>query len=215
MDSGKLAIYRVMGIIYLIQCIYLGIKRRREKNFYHEPKLLNFFSAGAGLAVLLYDFIGIWELGTNSDEKLAVKLLGILLLLVIFAFYRNFSTGKKYTVHNISKADLETILFQTLEKYGLEYRKKEESPHAMDTEIFLDQYDASVRMNQRAGNGKNFELVFIRFGSVYYFEEIVLDMKERVNESTKASRLRGISEFAAAIAILAFAAWLGVFKQNL
>jgi len=209
MDSGRLAIYYVTAVFFLLQCIYLAIKKRKDKNFYHEPAYINLFSAGAGVILLLYDYYRVWGFGTDRDTNIAIILLGILILVLLFVIFRNLSEGKKYTVHNIDKANLETILFQTFEKYELKYKKEENRPLAMDTEIFLEEYDASVKMNQSGGSGKNFQLVFVKFDHVYYFEDIILDIKEGINKSTQASRFRGVSEMALAVGIVLGAFWLG------
>lgn len=209
MDNVRQEIYMVLGTVWFFQCIYMGIKKRKDKNFYHDPKLLNLLSGGAGIIPLLYDLMRLWELDIDSDSYLAVILLGIMVLLaVVFIVFRSFFAGKKYTVYNIAKADLEAILLQTLKKYELEYKKEEKNPHSMDTKILLGQYDASVEMTQRGGSGTTFDLVFEKFDQVYRFEDIVVDMKESINECTKAGRFRGMGEFAAAIGVVLFVVWI-------
>lgn len=209
MDSGKMQLYLVIGAILLLQSIYLGLKKRKDKNFYREPKAINLLSGVTGIVLLLYDLTGLWELTVYRDERIAVIMAGLMVLLLIFIVYRNFSTGEKYTVHNIDKAELEKILLGALDKYKLEYSKKEpKSKYSQESEVLLEQYNASARITTKGGSGKLFELVFNRFDQVYYFEDIVLDMKDSINKSTKAGRFRGIQEFAVAIGIVALAAWL-------
>lgn len=212
MDSVKYAILILMAIVFLFQSIFLFIRKRRDKNFCSEPRALGFMSTGMGLAIILYDFFQIWDLGTDSDSKTAIVLLGIIILLLIFAIYRNLSTGKKYTVTKIDKKDLDTILFETLDKYQLAYSIDKKNSQSMVTKVLLEEYDASIGMNQSGGSGKNFVLVFEKFDGVYYFEDIVLDMKERVNKTTKAGRFRGIGELAAAAFILVSAVWLRTLR---
>ncbi len=208
MDSGKLAIYILIGLVMLLNCVYTGIKKRRDKNFYQEPGLINLLSASAGTILLVYDFAGLWKFDVDRDSRLAVFLVGILVLLAIFVAFRNLLAGKKYTVHNIEKKNLEQILIKTLERYELEYEKEERHPQSMVNNIMLVQYDASLEITQRGGKGTTFDLVFKKFEHVYYFEDIILDIRNSVNESSEADRLRGIYEFAAAAAILLIAGWL-------
>ena len=212
MDSVKYAILTLMAIVFLFQSIFLFIRKRRDKNFCSEPRVLGFMSTGMGLAIILYDFFQIWDLGTDSDSKTAIVLLGTIILLLIFVIYRNLSTGKKYTVTKIDKKDLDTILFETLDKYQLAYSIDKKNSQSMVTKVLLEECDASIEMNQSGGSGKKFVLVFEKFDGVYYFEDIVLDMKERVNQSTKAGRLRGIGELAAVAFILVSAVWLRTLR---
>jgi len=209
MDSGRQAVYIVIGVLWLFQDIYMAIIKRKDKNFYKEPKLINLLTGGISIVLLLYDFAGVWEPGMDRGTDIVIVSL-VLVLLMIFLVYRNFSTGKNYTVNNISKTDLKEILLRTLEKYGLEYTVKEKHPDSILFEVFLEEYDASVKMTQKGGSGKNFQLVFVKFDHVYYFEDIILDIKEGINKSTQASRFRGVSEMALAVGILAAGFWLNV-----
>lgn len=207
MESGRYAILVLMATVFLLQSVYLFIKKRRDKNFCSEPRILGFMSTGLGLAIILYDFFGIWDFDLDSASKTAIALLAIMILLLIFVASRSFSSGKKFTVTNIEKKDLEEILFGTLNKYQLAYSTDKKDSQSMVSKVQLEESDASIKINQSGGNGKNFVLVFEKFEQVYYYEDIIIDMKERVNQVAKAGRLRGIGELAAAAAIIAFALW--------
>jgi len=210
MENIRQEIYMAIGTLWSFQCIYLGIKKRKGKNFYHEPKLMNLLPTGGSTLLLVYDFMEAWKLGTDSVSNFNIILLGILVLSTVFVVFRSFLGGKKYTVYNIAKTDIEAILLQTLKKYELECKKEEKNPHSIVTKILLEQYDASVEMTQRGGSGTTFDLVFEKFDRVYNFEDIVADIKESINESTKVSRFRGVHEFAAAIGIVLFFVWMSI-----
>jgi hypothetical protein len=55
-------------------------------------------------------------------------------------------------------------------------------------------------------------LEFNGLDQLYDFENIIEDMKERVNGTTKANRLRGIGELAAAACLLVFVAWVRITR---
>ena len=69
MESGRYAILVLMATVFLLQSVYLFIKKRRDKKFCSEPSILGFMSRGRGLAIILYDFFGIWDFDLDSDSK--------------------------------------------------------------------------------------------------------------------------------------------------
>lgn len=210
MESGRLIIHNLIILSLLIQGLYSFILKRRDKNFYSESKLITMLSSGSGMVLLLYDFLCLrrFEDDFDSDGKVAVIFLGIMLLMLIFTFLRTNLYVKKYTAANINKGQLETILTETLGEYNLAYETKKDHPQSMVTKLVLEEYDASIEVTQRGGSGKNFALQFKGFDQIYDFDNIIEDMKQRINGVSKAGRFRGAGDLALAAALLIFVAWM-------
>jgi hypothetical protein len=133
------------------------------------------------------------------------------MIAILFILINSFS-GRKYNVTNIGKDELETILAEVLGEYKLAYKKIKGHPQSMVTKITLEEYDSSIEVTQRGGGGRSFVLEFKGFSQVYDFDNIIEDMKERVNGTTKANRFRGIGELAAAACLLVFVAWVKITR---
>ena len=164
---------------------------------------------------MVYNYMLLWEfeIGNDSDARTAIILLGILVIIAILFILKNSYSGKKYTVTNIDRNELEKILAEVLGEYKLAYKKTKDHPQSMVTKIILEEeYDASIEVTQRGSGGRAFVLEFKGFDQLYDFENIIEDMKERVNGTTKANRLRGIGELAAAACLLVFVAWVRITR---
>jgi hypothetical protein len=117
-------------------------------------------------------------------------------------------------VRNIDKNDLERILFETFDKYGLAYRIDDKNPQTMVTTILLDEYDASAEITQKGGSGKNFVIAFKKFSQIYYRQDVLLDIKEKINQTTKAKRYRGVGDLVSILVLIIFAAWFFSYTKG-
>ena len=186
MESSRVIIHNLIILSFLIHGLYSFLIKRRDKNFYSESKLISMLSSGSGIILLLYDFtfLGMDEYNLDNDSKMAIILLGILLLIYIIFFLKSNLSGKKYNITNIDKGDFDTILSETLQKYGLAYKIDKNNSQSMVTKITIEEeYDASIEVTQRGGGGRSFALEFKGFSQVFDFDNIIQDMKERVNET--------------------------------
>jgi hypothetical protein len=198
----------------LIQGFYLFIIKRRDKNFYRDSGPLNMLSTGLGIILMVYNYMLLWEfeIGNDSDAKTAVMLLGILVTIAVLFILKNFFSGKKYTATNIDRDKLETILAEVLGEYELTYKKTKDHPQSMVTKITLEEYDSFIEVTQRGSGGRAFVLEFNGLDQLYDFENIIEDLKERINDTTKANRFRGIGDLAAVAGILVFFAWVRITR---
>ena len=214
MDSGSVFLNYLILVSILIQGFYLFIIKRRDKNFYRDSGPLNMLSAGLGIILMVYNYMLLWEfeIGNDSDAKTAVMLLGILVTIAILFILKNFFSGKKYTATNIDRDKLETILAEVLGEYELTYKKTKDHPQSMVTKITLEEYDSFIEVTQRGSGGRAFVLEFNGLDQLYDFENIIEDLKERINDTTKANRFRGIGDLAAVAGILVFFAWVRITR---
>ncbi|HZX47403.1 MAG TPA: hypothetical protein VFF83_09030 [Clostridia bacterium] len=210
MDSGSVFLNYLILVSILIQGSYLFIIKRRDKNFYRDSGPLNMLSAGLGIILMVYNYMLLWEfeIGNDSDAKTTVMLLGILVTIAILFILKNFFSGKKYTATNIDRDKLETILAEVLGEYKLAYKKTKDHPQSMVTKITLEEYDSFIEVTQRGSGGRAFVLEFNGLDQLYDFENIIEDLKERINDTTKANKFRGIGDLAAVAGILVFFAWV-------
>lgn len=214
MDSGSVFLNYLILVSILIQGFYLFIIKRRDKNFYRDSGPLNMLSAGLGIILMVYNYMLLceFEIGNDSDAKTTVMLLGILVTIAILFILKNFFSGKKYTATNIDRDKLETILAEVLGEYKLAYKKTKDHPQSMVTKITLEEYDSFIEVTQRGSGGRAFVLEFNGLDQLYDFENIIEDLKERINDTTKANRFRGIGDLAAVAGILAFFAWVRITR---
>lgn len=214
MDSGSVFLNYLILVSILIQGFYLFIIKRRDKNFYRDSGPLNMLSAGLGIILMVYNYMLLWEfeIGNDSDAKTAVMLLGILVTIAVLFILKNFFSGKKYTATNIDRDKLETILAEVLGEYELTYKKTKDHPQSMVTKITLEEYDSFIEVTQRGSGGRAFVLEFNGLDQLYDFENIIEDLKERINDTTKANRFRGIGDLAAVAGILVFFAWVRITR---
>lgn len=214
MDSGSVFLNYLILLSILIQGFYLFIIKRRDKNFYRDSGPLNMLSTGLGIILMVYNYMLLWEfeIGNDSDAKTAVMLLGILVTIAILFILKNFFSGKKYTATNIDRDKLETILAEVLGEYELTYKKTKDHPQSMVTKITLEEYDSFIEVTQRGSGGRAFVLEFNGLDQLYDFENIIEDLKERINDTTKANRFRGIGDLAAVAGILVFFAWVRITR---
>lgn len=214
MDSGSVFLNYLILVSILIQGFYLFIIKRRDKNFYRDSGPLNMLSTGLGIILMIYNYMLLWEfeIGNDSDAKTAVMLLGILVTIAILFILKNFFSGKKYTATNIDRDKLETILAEVLGEYELTYKKTKDHPQSMVTKITLEEYDSFIEVTQRGSGGRAFVLEFNGLDQLYDFENIIEDLKERINDTTKANRFRGIGDLAAVAGILVFFAWVRITR---
>lgn len=212
MDSGSAFLNYLILISILIQSFYLFIIKRRDKNFYKESAPINMLSTALGIILMVNNYMLLLEfdIGDDSDAKIAIILLAILVMIAILFILINSFSGRKYNVTNIGKDELETILAEVLGNTSLHIKIKGH-PQSMVTKITLEEYDSSIEVTQR-GRGRSFVLEFKGFSQVYDFDNIIEDMKERVNGTTKANRFRGIGELAAAACLLVFVAWVKITR---
>lgn len=210
MDSGSVFLNYLILVSILIQGSYLFIIKRRDKNFYKDSGPLNMLSAGLGIILMVYNYMLLceFEIGNDSDAKTTVMLLGILVTIAILLILKNFFSGKKYTATNIDRDKLETILAEVLGEYKLAYKKTKDHPQSMVTKITLEEYDSFIEVTQRGSGGRAFVLEFNGLDQLYDFENIIEDLKERINDTTKANKFRGIGDLAAVAGILVFFAWV-------
>lgn len=214
MDSGSVFLNYLILVSILIQGFYLFIIKRRDKNFYRDSGPLNMLSTGLGIILMVYNYMLLWEfeIGNDSDAKTAVMLLGILVTIAVLFILKNFFSGKKYTATNIDRDKLETILAEVLGEYKLAYKKTKDHPQSMVTKITLEEYDSFIEVTQRGSGGRAFVLEFNGLDQLYDFENIIEDLKERINDTTKANRFRGIGDLAAVAGILVFFAWVRITR---
>lgn len=214
MDSGSVFLNYLILVSILIQGFYLFIIKRRDKNFYRDSGPLNMLSTGLGIILMVYNYMLLWEfeIGNDSDAKTAVMLLGILVTIAVLFILKNFFSGKKYTATNIDRDKLETILAEVLGEYELTYKKTKDHPQSMVTKITLEEYDSFIEVTQRGSGGRAFVLEFNGLDQFYDFENIIEDLKERINDTTKANRFRGIGDLAAVAGILVFFAWVRITR---
>lgn len=214
MDSGSVFLNYLILVSILIQGFYLFIIKRRDKNFYRDSGPLNMLSTGLGIILMVYNYMLLWEfeIGNDSDAKTAVMLLGILVTIAILFILKNFFSGKKYTATNIDRDKLETILAEVLGEYKLTHKKTKDHPQSMVTKITLEEYDSFIEVTQRGSGGRAFVLEFNGLDQLYDFENIIEDLKERINDTTKANRFRGIGDLAAVAGILVFFAWVRITR---
>lgn len=214
MDSGSVFLNYLILVSILIQGSYLFIIKRRDKNFYRDSGPLNMLSTGLGIILMVYNYMLLWEfeIGNDSDAKTAVMLLGILVTIAVLYILKNFFSGKKYTATNIDRDKLETILAEVLGEYKLAYKKTKDHPQSMVTKITLEEYDSFIEVTQRGSGGRAFVLEFNGLDQLYDFENIIEDLKERINDTTKANRFRGIGDLAAVAGILVFFAWVRITR---
>ncbi|NLZ90565.1 MAG: hypothetical protein GX918_01445 [Clostridiales bacterium] len=214
MDSGSVFLNYLILVSILIQGFYLFIIKRRDKNFYRDSGPLNMLSTGLGIILMIYNYMLLWEfeIGNDSDAKTAVMLLGILVTIAVLFILKNFFSGKKYTATNIDRDKLETILAEVLGEYELTYKKTKDHPQSMVTKITLEEYDSFIEVTQRGSGGRAFVLEFNGLDQLYDFENIIEDLKERINDTTKANRFRGIGDLAAVAGILVFFAWVRITR---
>ena len=214
MDSGSVFLNYLILVSILIQGFYLFIIKRRDKNFYRDSGPLNMLSTGLGIILMIYNYMLLWEfeIGNDSDAKTAVMLLGILVTIAILFILKNFFSGKKYTATNIDRDKLETILAEVLGEYKLTHKKTKDHPQSMVTKITLEEYDSFIEVTQRGSGGRAFVLEFNGLDQLYDFENIIEDLKERINDTTKANRFRGIGDLAAVAGILVFFAWVRITR---
>ncbi|HOC09494.1 MAG: hypothetical protein GXY97_01020 [Clostridiales bacterium] len=214
MDSGSVFLNYLILVSILIQGFYLFIIKRRDKNFYRDSGPLNMLSTGLGIILMIYNYMLLWEfeIGNDSDAKTAVMLLGILVTIAILFILKNLFSGKKYTATNIDRDKLETILAEVLGEYELTYKKTKDHPQSMVTKITLEEYDSFIEVTQRGSGGRAFVLEFNGLDQLYDFENIIEDLKERINDTTKANRFRGIGDLAAVAGILVFFAWVRITR---
>lgn len=214
MDSGSVFLNYLILVSILIQGFYLFIIKRRDKNFYRDSGPLNMLSAGLGIILMVYNYMLLWEfeIGNDSDAKTAVMLLGILVTIAVLFILKNFFSGKKYTATNIDRDKLETILAEVLGEYKLTHKKTKDHPQSMVTKITLEEYDSFIEVTQRGSGGRAFVLEFNGLDQLYDFENIIEDLKERINDTTKANRFRGIGDLAAVAGILVFFAWVRITR---
>lgn len=214
MDSGSVFLNYLILVSILIQGFYLFIIKRRDKNFYRDSGPLNMLSTGLGIILMVYNYMLLWEfeIGNDSDAKTAVMLLGILVTIAVLFILKNFFSGKKYTATNIDRDKLETILAEVLGEYELTYKKTKDHPQSMVTKITLEEYDSFIEVTQRGSGGRAFVLEFNGLDQLYDFENIIEDLKERINDTTKANRFRGIGDLAAVAGILVFFAWVRITR---
>lgn len=214
MDSGSVFLNYLILVSILIQGFYLFIIKRRDKNFYRDSGPLNMLSTGLGIILMVYNYMLLWEfeIGNDSDAKTAVMLLGILVTIAILFILKNLFSGKKYTATNIDRDKLETILAEVLGEYELTYKKTKDHPQSMVTKITLEEYDSFIEVTQRGSGGRAFVLEFNGLDQLYDFENIIEDLKERINDTTKANRFRGIGDLAAVAGILVFFAWVRITR---
>jgi hypothetical protein len=171
-------------------------------------------STGLGIILMVYNYMLLWEfeIGNDSDAKTAVMLLGILVTIAVLFILKNFFSGKKYTATNIDRDKLETILAEVLGEYKLTHKKTKDHPQSMVTKITLEEYDSFIEVTQRGSGGRAFVLEFNGLDQLYDFENIIEDLKERINDTTKANRFRGIGDLAAVAGILVFFAWVRITR---
>lgn len=214
MDSGSVFLNYLILVSILIQGFYLFIIKRRDKNFYRDSGPLNMLSTGLGIILMIYNYMLLWEfeIGNDSDAKTAVMLLGILVTIAILFILKNLFSGKKYTATNIDRDKLETILAEVLGEYKLTHKKTKDHPQSMVTKITLEEYDSFIEVTQRGSGGRAFVLEFNGLDQLYDFENIIEDLKERINDTTKANRFRGIGDLAAVAGILVFFAWVRITR---
>lgn len=214
MDSGSVFLNYLILVSILIQGSYLFIIKRRDKNFYRDSGPLNMLSTGLGIILMVYNYMLLWEfeIGNDSDAKTAVMLLGILVTIAVLFILKNLFSGKKYTATNIDRDKLETILAEVLGEYELTYKKTKDHPQSMVTKITLEEYDSFIEVTQRGSGGRAFVLEFNGLDQLYDFENIIEDLKERINDTTKANRFRGIGDLAAVAGILVFFAWVRITR---
>jgi hypothetical protein len=214
MDSGSVFLNYLILVSILIQGFYLFIIKRRDKNFYRDSGPLNMLSTGLGIILMIYNYMLLWEfeIGNDSDAKTAVMLLGILVTIAVLFILKNFFSGKKYTATNIDRDKLETILAEVLGEYKLTHKKTKDHPQSMVTKITLEEYDSFIEVTQRGSGGRAFVLEFNGLDQLYDFENIIEDLKERINDTTKANRFRGIGDLAAVAGILVFFAWVRITR---
>jgi hypothetical protein len=214
MDSGSVFLNYLILVSILIQGFYLFIIKRRDKNFYRDSGPLNMLSTGLGIILMVYNYMLLWEfeIGNDSDAKTAVMLLGILVTIAVLFILKNLFSGKKYTATNIDRDKLETILAEVLGEYELTYKKTKDHPQSMVTKITLEEYDSFIEVTQRGSGGRAFVLEFNGLDQLYDFENIIEDLKERINDTTKANRFRGIGDLAAVAGILVFFAWVRITR---
>jgi hypothetical protein len=214
MDSGSVFLNYLILVSILIQGFYLFIIKRRDKNFYRDSGPLNMLSTGLGIILMVYNYMLLWEfeIGNDSDAKTAVMLLGILVTIAILFILKNLFSGKKYTATNIDRDKLETILAEVLGEYKLTHKKTKDHPQSMVTKITLEEYDSFIEVTQRGSGGRAFVLEFNGLDQLYDFENIIEDLKERINDTTKANRFRGIGDLAAVAGILVFFAWVRITR---
>ena len=81
----------------------------------------------------------------------------------------------------------------------------------MVTKITLEEYDSFIEVTQRGSGGRAFVLEFNGLDQLYDFENIIEDLKERINDTTKANRFRGIGDLAAVAAFWYFA-WVRITR---
>lgn len=214
MDSGSVFLNYLILVSILIQGFYLFIIKRRDKNFYRDSGPLNMLSTGLGIILMVYNYMLLWEfeIGNDSDAKTTVMLLGILVTIAVLFILKNFFSGKKYTATNIDRDKLETILAEVLGEYKLTHKKTKDHPQSMVTKITLEEYDSFIEVTQRGSGGRAFVLEFNGLDQLYDFENIIEDLKERINDTTKANRFRGIGDLAAVAGILVFFAWVRITR---
>ena len=194
MDSGSVFLNYLILVSILIQGFYLFIIKRRDKNFYRDSGPLNMLSTGLGIILMIYNYMLLWEfeIGNDSDAKTAVMLLGILVTIAILFILKNLFSGKKYTATNIDRDKLETILAEVLGEYELTYKKTKDHPQSMVTKITLEEYDSFIEVTQRGSGGRAFVLEFNGLDQLYDFENIIEDLKERIND-TQGEQVPGIN----------------------
>ena len=112
MDSGSAFLNYLILISILIQSFYLFIIKRRDKNFYKESAPINMLSTALGIILMVNNYMLLLEfdIGDDSDAKIAIILLAILVMIAILFILINSFSGRKYNVTNIGKDELETIL---------------------------------------------------------------------------------------------------------
>ncbi|KJS22110.1 MAG: hypothetical protein VR72_07040 [Clostridiaceae bacterium BRH_c20a] len=207
MDRLNLTLTTMLVVLFIIQIISVVFKKRKEKNFYQEFKVVDFLSKFLSVVFFVSSLVDIFFFEENILTGSKIYLLVILLVVTVaFLFLtRNFFSSKDFIAVNIKDDQFLSIASQILRKYELNY---EISENLSESLITLDQGEAVIKIKPEGIVSTSLSVKFIRFSEIYCYEDIIAEMKDQINKTTKINSFRGLIDLALVILLLAFIIWI-------
>jgi len=142
--------------------------------------------------------------------KIYLFVIFLVVTLVFLFITRDFFISKDFTAVNVKDTEIIMIASKVLDNHELKYAISE---NLSETLITLDQGEAVIKIKPEGIVSTLLSVKFIKFNQIYSYEDIIADLKEQINKTTKVNPFRGLIDLVLVIPLLAFIFWMNT-KMN-
>lgn len=207
----RLFLQLIMGILFSFQIISVGIKKRLQGNFLDDNSFINTLIVNFGFFIIGFEFFMISTKDPSAYNSNYLLLISVIIFFTIsLVVYLNKS--KNYSVYNITDNELDLIINKVFIKYKIKLDVKKEYDdfkYKIDSGIGKS---AVIKVKNRGLFKKWISINIKRYKYLYHYDNLIEDIKDKVNESTKVNKNRGMGELISAFVVLIFI--LFIYNMN-